>query len=252
MFSKTDIRELIIKLGRRWFFPDFSNKITWAIISLGAGVVLTPTPLKLILYNWLVDTFNLNSGNHFLLAELSSGAADYWTGFALITSAFAHNIFSKWLQLNHEKLSSEDIIAIIEADKVLYKKFIETIPSGSRSIHLLQSHDFGNSFNLESLNEIDNFVSEWNYAESKFLNEELENLRDALWQKSNEFSWLLAKKSAPTAGGRLQSVVPDQHRNDWNWPKWVDDDVKAVNSMASEVVELHQKFIATAKRVLRC
>jgi hypothetical protein len=252
VFNKSEIREFIVKLGKRWFFPDFSNKITWAVISLGVGVILTPTPLKLMLYNWLVDTFNLNSGNHFLLAELSSGAADYWVGFALIASAFVHNLFSKWLQLSQEKLSHQDKAATIEADKVLYEKFIETIPSGSRSIYLLQSHDFGNAFSLESLKEIDAFVSEWNCAEAKFLNEELEQLRDALWQKSNEFSWLLAMKSAPIGNGRFQSVVPDQHRDDWDWPKWVDDDVKAVNATASEVVELHQKLITTAKRALRC
>lgn len=252
MFTKNEIRKFILKLGKKWFFPEFSNKITWAAISLGVGVVLTPTPFKLMLYNWLVDTFNLNSGNYFLLSELSSGAADYWVGFALIALALAHNLCSKWLQLTHEKSINQDKTAAIEADKALYEKFIETIPSGSRSIHLLQPHDFGNSFSLDSLSEIEKFVSEWNCAETKFLNEELEQLREALWNKSNEFSWLLARKSAPSSNGRLQSVVPDQHRNDWDWPKWVDDDVNAVNTMASEVFELHQKFITTAKRALRC
>lgn len=252
MFNKSEIREFIVKLGKRWLFPDFSNKITWAAISLGVGVILTPTPLKLILYNWLVDAFNINSGNNFSLAELSSGAADYWVGFSLIASAFIHNLLGKWLQLSQEKFIYQDKVAILEADKVLYEKFIKIIPSESRSIYFLQSHDFGNSFSLESLKEIDEFISKWNCAEAKFLNEELEQLREALWKKSNDFSWLLAKKSAPTGNGRLQSVVPDQHRDDWSWPKWVDHDVRAVNTTASEVFELHQKFITTAKRILRC
>ena len=252
VFNKNEIREFIVKLGKRWFFPDFSNKITWVVISLGAGIVLTPTPLKLIFYSWLVDSFNLNSGDYFSLAELSSEAVDYWVGVALIVSAFSYNLFYKWLQLSQYKLSNQDNAAIIEVDKVLYEKFIKTIPSGSRSICLLESHDCGNAFSLGSLKEMNGFVSEWNCAETKFLNDDLEQLRDALWRKSNEFSGLLAEKSAPICNGRLQSVVPDQHRDDWDWPKLVYDDVIILNSTASEVVELHQKFITTAKRVLRC
>lgn len=252
MFSKNEIREFVIKLGRRWFFPDFSNKLTWTVISLGVSVILVPAPLKLAFYNWLVDTVNLNAGKYFSLAELGSGSADYWVGFALILSAFAHNIASKWIKLYQERLLSQDKTAILDADRVLFGKFMAAIPSDSPSIYLLKLHDFGDPFTIESLNEINTFVSEWNCAESKFLNEELEHLRAALWQKIYDFRALLAEKSAPISKGCLQSVVPEQHRNDWTWPKWVADDIQAVNSMASEVFELHQSFIFTAKRVLMC
>lgn len=252
MFNKIEIKEFVVKLGKRWLFPNFSNRITWATVTLGTAVILAPTPFKVIFYNWLVDTFNLNSGLHFSLAEISSGSADYWIGFALITAALAHNLFGKWVELHVSESQLQNNASLLEADRLLFQRFLYEFPSGSRSIYLLQEHDFGNSFNLDSLKEIDSFVDNWKHAETTFLNSELENLKCQLWKKSHEFNWLLARKSAPTCGGRMQSVVPDQHRDDWNWPEWVDKDVQEVNGLASEVTDLHQKFILNGKQLLKC
>ncbi|MCT8857522.1 HNH endonuclease [Shewanella xiamenensis] len=84
----------------------------------------------------------------------------------------------------------------------------------------------------------------------KFHKPRTRSYRKELWNKCYEFSWLIAKKCAPTHGG-FQSVVPDQVRGDWDWPKWVDNDVKAVNEMASEVFSLHQGFIKSMREALK-
>lgn len=251
MFTKEEVKEFIIKFGKKWLFPDFYNKVTWYVVTLGAGVILTPTPFKLMAYNWLIDTFNLNSGETITLSEMGSGTADYWLGFALIAMALMHNVFSKWLLHQgdiQERVKSKQAG---EVDKVLFKEFLQVFPSGSRSAYLLETHDFGNSFSLKSLDDIDTFVNEWNCPEKEFINKDLEAARKDLWNKCHEFSWLIAQKSAPTHTG-LQSVVPDRVRGDWDWPEWVENDVKAVNEMATEVFKLHQSFIKTVREALKC
>ncbi|MBI6799380.1 hypothetical protein, partial [Pseudomonas syringae] len=84
MFTGKEIKSLALEYGRKWLFPDFTNKLTWFVAGVGGAIIVTPTPLKVIVYNWLIDTFNLNSGKKFSLAELVPEAADYWVGFGLI------------------------------------------------------------------------------------------------------------------------------------------------------------------------
>lgn len=251
MFTRAEVKEFIVKFGKRWLFPDFYNKVTWYVVTLGAGIIIAPAPVKLIFYNWLIESFNLNSGTKLTLAELGSSSADYWVGFGLIVVALLHNVFSKWLLHQDTIQSRSELEKISEVDKELFKQFLEVFPSGSRSAYLLETHDFGNSFSLEWLRDLDKFVDEWNCPERSFINPDLDILRKELWSKCHEFSWLIAKKSAPTHGG-FQSVVPDQHKDDWNWPEWVENDVKAVNEMATDVFKLHQNFIKVMREALKC
>lgn len=251
MFSKKEIKEFVVKLGNKWFFPDFSNKITWYVIILGAAIVATPTPLKLIFYNWLIDSFNLNSGMHLTLPELTSDSADYWLGFSLILLALLHNVISKWILLHNRLFEKRDNERLIEVDRKLFEEFLKTFPSNSSSLCLLQEHDFGASFKRDSLREIDAFVYGWNNTEKQFLTDELETLRSEFWRKCDAFTWLLAEKSGPTAVG-LQCVVPDRVRDDWDWPDWVNKNIDEVNRAAHELAAMHQEFIKAARRILKC
>jgi hypothetical protein len=251
MFNRNEIKEFLIKFGKRWLFPDFSNRITWGICTLGTTVILTPTPFKVVLYNWLIDTFKLNSGQHFTIAELIFESADYWLGFLLILVALLHNVLCKLLANQIATKDVQDAAEQRDVDCKLLSVFLLDFPSQSGAIRLLQEHDFGNSFKLESLAEMDRFVEHWKYAETTFLNSEINLLKEDLYAKSKEFSSLLGMKSSPTSVGR-QSVVPDQHRNDFNWPECVASDVKAVNELASKVADAHQEFILKSKRLLRC
>lgn len=251
MFSKEEFKKFTIKLGNKWFFPNFYNKVTWYVVTLGGGIIIIPKPFKLLVYNWIIESFNLNAGNTLTLAEMGDSTEDYWLGFFLIIAALLHNIFSKWL------LHEADIQDRVKADKVravdeaLFIEFLEIFSSSSRSAYLLTSHDFGNSFRLEYLMDINKFIDEWNCPEKSFMNPELESMRKELWNKCCEFSFLLAEKSEPTPGD-FQSVVPEQSRGNLSWPEWVDKDVKAINKMAKEVSLLHQCFIKSIRETLKC
>lgn len=251
MLNKRKIKEILIKYGERWLFPDFSKKITWSICTLGATVIITPIPFKVVLYNWFIDAFKLNSGQHFTIAELIPESVDYWLGFLLIFTALTHNIFCKFLANQTANKDAKYAADERDVDRRLFSKFLLDFPSQSGSIRLLQDHDFGNSFRLESLAEIDRFLERWSHAENTFLNSEINLLKENLYVISKEFSYLLCMKSGPISAER-QSVVPDQHRDDWDWPKEVINDVRVVNELASKVADAHQEFILKSKQLLRC
>ena len=251
MFIKNEVKEFTIKYGKKWFFPNFSNKLTWYVITIGAGIIITPTPFKLVFYNWLVDTFNINSGSQFTLSEVNSNSADYMLGFGLVIAALLHNLFGKWLLLQ-ESFSKKSITEKRhEVDKALFNEFLKIFPSGCPSAYLLESHDFGNSFSLKSLEQLDTFVYEWNCPEKQFIDPGLEKHRKELWKKCNEFAWLIAKKTAPVFGG-YQSAVPDRVKSDWDWPEWVENDIKELNTLSSETFKAHQSFIKLMRELLTC
>lgn len=251
MFSRIEIKAFIVKLGGKWFFPNFNNKLTWYVVTLGASIILTPTPLKLVLYNWLIETINLNSGVPFSMVDIGEISADYWLGFGLIITALFHNVFSKWLLCQEYIFAQANLNKISEADIKLFEKFLSTFPTNSRAVSLLESHDFGGSFNLDSLKELDDFVYYWNTPENAFLNSEVELQKVELWGKCKEFSQIIGRKSGPTRSGR-QSVVPEEILNAWDWPKEVDEDVRIVNEMGTEVFLSHQNFIKSTRNALKC
>ena len=251
MFKKEEIKEFIVKIGSKWFFPDFSNKVTWYVVTLGAAVILTPGPLKVLISNWLIDVFNLNYGEYVKLKDVSNTNADHWLGFGLIFISLLHNVFSKWLIFQDTLMTQIDADRGRETDIKLFNEFMSKLPSGSWTVELLKNHDFGNVFKIEEIAEIDRFVEFWNSPDKSFLNESIEVKKYALWEKGREFSRLISQSTSPTRQGH-QSVVPDEYRNRDDWPKRYDDEIKMLNDTATEVFNLHQDFIKFGRKTLKC
>lgn len=101
MISKKELKQLVIALGKKYIFPDFTNKLTWFVVSVDGIIILTPTALKQIFYNWLVATLNLNSGAQLTFAELESSTTDYTLGFSLIALALIHNVANRYFIYNN-------------------------------------------------------------------------------------------------------------------------------------------------------
>jgi len=249
VFNQKEVKDIILK---KLIFPDFSNKVTWFVVGLGATVVLTPTPLKQIFYNWLIDTFNLNSGNHYDLSELQSSTADYWFGFGLILLALVHNIGYRVFIYKDEQTKKEDRNKLIEVDKKLYEEFIELLPSDGLSIKLLEEHDFGNSHHGNCTKDLDEFVHTWNNVQKKFLDSELELKRVALLNKTIKFICTLATRSYGIGNGEMFSCIPDAYRNALDWPPHVNEQIKELNDLATECFELHTDLVLSARRSLKC
>ncbi len=251
MFSKQEVKTFLIKLGRKWFFPDFANKVTWFVVTLGASIILAPIPLKQVILNFLIESFNLNSGELLTLAELGSTSADYWLGFALIAIALAHNVFCKWLVLQECIQARADSEKAKEVDRKLFSEFISLLPSTSGAAQFLEQHDFGNTFDLSRFHPIDQFVYDWNCPEKTFLDESLESIKMDFWNKSRELSILIGRKTGPLRSGR-QSVLTEEYLGAFNIPEEYEEDIKLLNQKATDLFQIHQKLTSQCRKKLVC
>ena len=174
MFTEEEVKTFIIRLGEKWFFPDFTNKLTWYVVTLGAGFILVPQPVKLFVINWLVKTFNVNSGLAVTLPDMEA-STDYATGVILVFMALAHNIGYKYFGLRKlifgHKVRQEQRIG----DYKLLEKFLIEFPSNCASAILLKEHNLGDSFDRWKLKQLDDFYYQWNGAEYHFIDPEIDS-----------------------------------------------------------------------------
>ena len=253
-FSKEEIKTFFIKLGKKYLFPDFTNKLTWMVAGVGISIILTPTPLKLIFYNFLVDTFNVNSGQNFTLAEVKSQSADYLLGFGLVFLALLHNILYKFFEYKNNTDKILKNTSIRNADVELYNKFIESLPSESIGINFLCEHDLGNTYDKDSTNDIQSFLDKWNNPEYEFLDEEIESQKKDFYSSLQEFYFELATQAGfiDNSSSRM-TVIPNAY---FNRGKPYPDDIMSItkdfNSKASVCCEKHKSFITLCKKKLNC
>jgi hypothetical protein len=179
VFTEEEVKTFIIRLGEKWFFPDFTNKLTWYVVTLGSGFILVPQPVKLFVINWLIKTFNVNSGLAVALPDMEA-STDYTTGVILIFMVLAHNIGYKYFGLRklifEHKVRQEQRIG----DYKLLQKFMIEFPSNCASAILLKDHNFGDSFDREELKQLNDFYYQWNGAEYRFIDPEIDSKRKAL------------------------------------------------------------------------
>lgn len=189
MFSKKEIKTFLIKYGSKWFFPDFSNKLTWFVVTLGASLVLLPEPLKLLFLNWLINVFNLNSGIELTLPEINS-STDYMAGITLIFLSLVHNLSYKYYdffkeKLLHEKFKEKRKLAR-KSDIKLYKKLKTTLPH--ETIIFLEEHIWSVKFNYKKLEPLEIFLRHFKKSEFEFNSENIEKEKVKLYTAISDFS----------------------------------------------------------------
>lgn len=146
MFKSEEIKKFILIYGKRIIFPSFANKITSTIVLSGIGIVVTPAPLKVVFYNWLIKIFNLNSGIPVTVPEISSGSSDYFYGVLLVIIGLTFNIIryafdfaeSKQKLMNRINLLSEarNVLSNPELTNKEFRNMVEY----SRIKEYLSSH----------------------------------------------------------------------------------------------------------------
>jgi len=248
VFTEKEIKEFIIKVGSKWFFPDFSNKLTWYVVTLGAGIILLPAPIKLVFLNWLINLFNTNSGIYLQLPDLNANS-DYTTGIFLIILALLHNLGYKYIRLSKEKFEYQISKEMKYSDYKLLEKFLLDLPSNSNSIALLETHDFGDPFNSQYLDDINKFFHNWNRAEYKFMDESIEEKKDFLYENIKKFITKISSTTTPMNGGTFSSIISDCLRGGI-LPQWKKTEIKELNDLASDVFKSHQELITFAKKNL--
>lgn len=252
MFNKEERKEFLIKYGKRWLFPDFTNKLTWLVVLVGASLFLTPTLVKLAICNYLVKVFELNSGVPFNMEDFKLTTIDYVVGAFLIGIALLHNVANKYFIYITSKLESHHSTSTAEVDKLLFKQFIIEFPSNSKSIRFLSEHDFGGSYHENNTDQIEGFVNSWNNAEKQFLDPELESKREELWRNCHSLICKLSNKCFYLNSGPLLTCIPDSCRSEFNWPEEVNLMVKELNELATECFNSHQSLVSACRRKLKC
>lgn len=249
MFSRKEFKSFIIKFGKKILFPDFTNKLTWMVAGAGASIIITPTPLKVIFYNFIVDTFKINSGQYFTVADLQTQSADYMIGFGLILLALLHNLSYKYLDSSKKAVNESKR----EADISLFNRFLKELPSGCTSIRFLCDHDLGATFPKESTNELLSFINQWNTPEYMFLDEELEKEKTKLYETIEKFiSELAVQAGFIPESSLLMTVIPNAYFISGQLPDDVRSMVLKFNENASLCCEQHQSFIVFCKKRLLC
>lgn len=215
-------------------------------MTLGAGFILIPEPIKLFFLNWLIDLFNLNSGIPLELPELEA-STDYTVGLVLVVLALIHNLGYKYFSLEKDKFDHIVSQELKHSDFKLLEKFLQEFPSDCPSVILLKDHDFGNSFNRDYLKNIDDFYNRWNSAEYRFMNNAIDEKRFGFHSLCQSFLLKIAEYTSQVGASSFSSVVPDHLRGEWDIPDWVQSQVTELNDLATEVYKKHQDFILYAK-----
>ena len=251
MSSKEKTKLSLIKPGEKWFFPDFTNKLTWFVITLGASFILVPQQIKLFIINWLIEIFNINSGHKLTLPELEPGY-DYTVGVILILFALLLNIGRRYSGLKKEESEHKVLKERSISDDKLLEKFTEEFPSNGSSCNLLREHDFGDSFNSESLEQIRNFYDKWAGAEYNYLDQEIEKKRKEFYEECNVFLSKISQYTTPVGASNFKSIIPDRYRADeWDLPDWIKHQIIELNELAANILKHHQEFILFAKNKLQ-
>ncbi|HHQ6565618.1 hypothetical protein ABQ366_15185 [Serratia fonticola] len=277
MLSKEEKKDFCKKLLYKIVFPDFSNRISWAILGAGIAIILGNNGFCLVIVNWIITNFNANNENRLTLTELQNLGPGYGWGLLCIMLALVHNLLYRAMLVYQDKINADreksiqlaiaqvNAIRDVESDKrahadkkekqntdkELFKKFISEFGSESKSIYLLKNHNFGAPFYYKDPDEIVNFVEQWGKSENMFLDPEIEAKKSEFWIACSDFWLLLAANSHNILDGTRKCVIPNIYRHG-NLPNEILMKYMEINAKASLLYNMHQEFVAFCRQKLNC
>lgn len=133
-------------------------------------------------------------------------------------------------------------------DIELFARLRELLPS-TGVIAFLREHDFLGAFDRDDIRPLNEFIREWDNAEHRYIDPELEVLRHALYQSVHRLCNLIAKYTSPTRMGR-QSVRSDHHEYDPDREQRYHREAQEINECADQVVRSHQELFTRAREKL--
>lgn len=247
-------------------FPEFSNKVTWTLITIGVAVLIMPAPTYLMILNFLVDFYNSKANANIKLIDIGNITPGTGTGLTLILSGLIYHLAIKGIQLYGEILESRNenkkneaaiIIEnkrsekIIEADRKLFESFIALLPTHSSSIELLKDHNFGASYHNDHLKDIEGFNYKWGKADQIFHDAELNAKSLEFLKETKSFLNFLAISSGFIGvSSRLSIPTDDERANDWEWSQHTNQNVEKANKWSNELHDFYCDFIASCKEKL--
>ncbi|MBY6292480.1 hypothetical protein K5X92_15955 [Enterobacter bugandensis] len=250
---KENLNLLIKKLIGK-VFPEFSNKVTWTLLTAGIGILALPAPTYLLFVNLIIDFYNKTTNSEISLLKIDSITPSSGVALTLILSGLFFHLIIKGLQIYPEILKENNQREIQErkrvADIKLYEAFIAIIPPTSLSIELLKDHDFGNSYHDNNVKDFSKLEYGWGHADQHFHDNEIEDKAAHLYSEIMKFDYFLACKSH-YINDHILSMLTDRDRAMvMEWLPQTEENVKRANEWSSTIYQLYCDFISTCKNNL--
>jgi len=136
-----------------------------------------------------------------------------------------------------------------EADKKLYKEFIDTVPSDG-SIKCIKQRSIGLGFQKGELRDLANFADNWGDAEHEFIDDELERKKEDLRETVHNYFGLIGKNMTTkvSKGDEPDEVkLPEEFKLS---PSEHEKIMKKLDNWSDKVVSKHQDLVRSAKNKL--
>lgn len=91
---KDNLNLLIKKLIRK-AFPEFSNKVTWTLLTAGIGILALPAPTYLLFVNLIIDFYNKTTNSEISLLKIDSITPSSGVALTLILSGLVFHLLIK-------------------------------------------------------------------------------------------------------------------------------------------------------------
>jgi hypothetical protein len=163
-----------------------------------------------------------------------------------------------WDDICHDLSTDEDVFLIHypqlrgrtdaarEHDKELFDKLTNLLRTDGVIEFLGRFNMAGFSFKNSELDPLWEFYYNWNRADHEFINVELEQLRQKLWDASDRYTEIVASQTFPI------------HRDGWRTvpPEWEDEQperfckvVDGLHKIAAEITNLHRQLIRKGREI---
>lgn len=250
-----DNLNLLLKKLIHKAFPEFSNKVTWTLITVGVGILALPAPTYILFINLIIDFYNKQTNSDITLIDINSITPSNSLGLTLIIIGLAYHLVIKGMQIFHEIKKENDLNLKSDirrkADIKLYERFIAILPPTSLSISLFKDHDFGHSYHENSIKDMDKLSYNWGHADQHFHDPEIESKAKELSSDIENFNNSLALRSGYIHTGPMLSILTDRDRaNDFEWLPQTEKNVKEANEFSASIYKKYCDFILTCKKNL--
>jgi hypothetical protein len=177
-----------------------------------------------------------------ILNVISIIIAAMWVGFnpdwASILSLLT--LFTSYITIENKSKQS----GLKSSDIKLFQEFMALLPSGSKSIYIIDKHDFQAPFNIKDLADLRQFIGEWEYADHCFIDKRMESTKMKLYNLAAAFNTYLGSNTWHIKNDFFG--VPREWENEQN--ERYRKTTQTLNKMAHDIFVAYQEFIKIGQK----
>lgn len=193
------------------------------IIFLAAGLAAILFPTLNIVMSWSTDkTFSLSDG------------AAIAAGIAAIAATF---------------LGSSKEKASVRHDREIFAKFLRDFPHNP-SIQMLKEHDFGGDYYKSQVQNLFDFVRDWDRPELEFLDKQIEKRRKSLYDAAHGLFEDFMRETVPHDRNPDMSTVYPWNQRGGQRPEWIKQSAATLNASARKFAPKYDEFVRYTRKRL--